>query len=930
MNFEEEYIKQTYNFLGHEKETNLRLIDPKKILPPQNYFAKNENQFIEVCKKFAGTYNIYAGINERSAQGTTSKEVVSVKTIVIDLDPIRFNAPLGKEDASTEEELKETEKVADQIINDFEELEFNPPVKCLSGNGVQLWFAFKKIEINDTNRQEIENKVKLFNENLKKKYETEKVKIDQIGDLARIIKVMGTLSIKGNNTQKRPYRIAKPLMSFERKEDTKFLENLLKLQPKQTNPEQTERKIKLSTWEILKLKNPTSAERGSLIMQLKEGNNWNEDQIIEHIAKNNKWENYDPIKTREGIIVFFKSYADKPNPRKQGQEEGYFGITETNPKAKFELKKCLGYGYHRQKSGYVVKPEIKYKIFSLQFGTGHNKTFYAITKPYEQKPLGYNETCLRPLLINKDEEGKEKIEDLSYCYPEKNVLLAICKDQKISTKIQEAKGEETITREATFEELLNKIIERHKEDEIFYKETPTISKKKIQGLKQEDWEKIIKDFIFEGINKDPIIELIYKSDLIQPNPEKIINARQYQPKNSHELVFTNSKTTKTSTAIKTGKLLNSARLSNLLGFATANEKIEGSLNNETAQITIDEIQEDTGEELFSLLSNYLEFGEAETRKGKAIVKVRGFAGLRWQGNPKINVETEKQNNNLTDWEDQEKLYQHFVDCLRIISRNNEAFGGRIALIVFRTDLISKEEFETENALKQKELDINEAIVKTILSEARDNFTDLYNDQIIIDWLSAPCSKEYKETLKQIEEEAPLQPIKDFVRGHQELANSHLRGKAFKLACVDFAPSIMNNTTNKNDLLTKAEGYVSQIEGQNITSLSNLIGVSKNEKTQVVFIKKAFEGLSEHLKIILKGLIEYIKANPEQNKPHFDAVSLFFDNAFYSKTKIKERSTKNMSKTNNLLKRFGVELTGDENEPYIYIQNKKLLEYIENE
>jgi len=286
LNFEEEYIKQTFTFLGHEKETNLRLIDPKKILPPQNYFAKNENQFIEVCKKFAGTYNIYAGINERSAQGTTSKEVVSVKTIVIDLDPIRINAPLGKEDASTEEELKETEKVADQIINDFEELEFNPPVKCLSGNGVQLWFAFPKIEINDTNRQEIENKIKLFNENLKKKYETEKVKIDQIGDLARIIKVMGTLSIKGNNTPERPYRIAKPLMSFERKEDTKFLENLLKLQPKQTNPEQTERKIKLSTWEILKLKNPTSAERGSLIMQLKEGNNWNEDQMIEHITKN--------------------------------------------------------------------------------------------------------------------------------------------------------------------------------------------------------------------------------------------------------------------------------------------------------------------------------------------------------------------------------------------------------------------------------------------------------------------------------------------------------------------------------------------------------------------------------------------------------------------------------------------------------------------
>jgi hypothetical protein len=932
LNFEEEYIKQTFTFLGHEKETNIRIIDPKGIQPVQNYFVKNENQFLQVCKTYAGKYNIYAGINERSTQGTTSREVISVKTIVIDLDPVRINAPLDKKDASTEEELKETEKVADNIIKDIIEMGFNAPIKCLSGNGVQLWFSFPKIEINDTNRQEIENKVKLFINNIKMKYETKQIKIDQIGDLARVIKVMGTLSIKGNNTTERPYRLAKPLETFERKEDTKFLEELLKLQPKQTTPELTERKVKLSTWEILKLKNPTSAERGSLIMQLKEGNNWNEQQIIEYIAKNNKWENYDPIKTREGIETFFKSYADKPNPRKQKQEneQGYFGITETNKKAKFELIKCLGYGYQRKTEGYTINPEIHYKLFEITFGTGVNKKFYVISKPFEQKALGTNETCLRKLLFNTNEEGQEKLEDISYCYPEKNILLAICKEQKINTKIivDEEKG---TTREATYEELLQKVIEKHKEEEIFYKETSTIAKKKIQNFTNNQWGQVLCDYINEGINKDPLITLIYKSDLIQPNPEKLIHARLYQPKNSHELVFTNSKTTKTSTAQKTGKLLNSARLSNLLGFATANEKIEGSLNNETQQITIDELQEDNGEELFSLLSNYLEFGEAETRKGKAIVKVRGFAGMRFQGNPKINLETEKQNknNNLNDWEDKEKLYQHFVDCLRIISRNNEAFGGRIALIVFRTDLISKEEFETENSLSLKELEINEAIVKTILNEARNNFSDLYYDQTITNWLNKPCSKEYKETLEQIEEEAPLQPIKDFIKGHRELANSHLRGKAFKLACVDYALDLMNNTLNKEELLNKAEKYVNQIETENINSLSNLIGVSKNEKTQAVFIKTAFEGLPEHLKIMLNALVKYLQLNNENNKPNFDQVSLYFNlPEYWTKQKVKERATKNMTKTNNNLKKFGVCFEGDQNEPYFYLQNKKLLEYLE--
>ena len=48
MNFEEEYIKQTFTFLGHEKETNIRIIDPKGIQPVQNYFVKNETNFTSV------------------------------------------------------------------------------------------------------------------------------------------------------------------------------------------------------------------------------------------------------------------------------------------------------------------------------------------------------------------------------------------------------------------------------------------------------------------------------------------------------------------------------------------------------------------------------------------------------------------------------------------------------------------------------------------------------------------------------------------------------------------------------------------------------------------------------------------------------------------------------------------------------------------
>jgi len=35
----------------------------------------------------------------------------------------------------------------------------------------------------------------------------------------------------------------------------------------------------------------------------------------------------------------------------------------------------------------------------------------------------------------------------------------------------------------------------------------------------------------------------------------------------------------------------------------------------------------------------------------------------------------------------------------------------------------------------------------------------------------------------------------------------------------------------------------------------------------------------------------------------------------------------MGKTNGILKKFGLELTGDEKEPYFYISNKKMLEHL---
>lgn len=701
---------------------------------------------------------------------------------------------------------------------------------------------------------------------------------------------------------------------------------------KAKQPEGQTRKVKLSTYELLKLKKPTMKERGSLVMQLKEGNGWNENQIAEHIAKNNNWEDYDPIQTRKGIETFFKSYANKPNPRKELQTPKYFGVMQFNPTAEINITNHLADGYLRKEEGYVTIPKLCYRIYAFQFGSGLNKKFFLITRPFETKNLGKQELCLRGLLFNEkeDENGnkKEMLEHISYCNPEKQILLAICKEQKITTKTQEQDGEKTITREATHEELLQRILQRHKENKIFYCETPIVPKKQLQNIDKNKWQEILEDFFHEGINKDHIIELTYKSDLIQPNPEVIKNPKYYQPKNSNELVYTNTKTTKSTTATKTSRLLLSARISKLLGFSTAQEVVKGELDNETRVITIDEVQEDKGEELFGLLNNYMEQGKCEIAKGKQSVNVTGYAGLRWQGNPKLSVEnqTNEETTGLFKYEE-EALHQHFVDSLKIISSNNEAFGGRIGYLVFRLDLRSKKDFEQTKDLTQEQIDKNEALVKAVMQEARTNYSKLYFNQQIIDWHNKPLQKYYTNKLLELERNALLEPIRLFIKGHREQANSHLRGKAFKLACVDHAINIMREETNIKALLEEANEYVTQIQEQNLISFQNLVKISENEEAKKSYLETAYKELPIHLKILIQALL---KAKEVANKqvygleeitPYFEYPSLS-----YSEKMVLERITKNMGRTSSQIQKFGISLGGDQKECSVIIQNTSLLDY----
>lgn len=221
MKFNEKEVRECYKFLNHEKETEIRILDPKRINPPKSIFVSNEDEFVNECFKYNEKYNIYAGINERSKNGTDKRDVISVKTLVIDIDAVRERG--FEKDPATDEELKECEKDCDEIILNMIKSKAKGGTKIFSGNGFQIWMAIPKIEIDDKNRNEIETKIQRFQDLIKIRYEN-KGGIDKIGDLPRIIKVWGTFNIKGQNSENRPHRLCKVINGGKREED----ENLWK------------------------------------------------------------------------------------------------------------------------------------------------------------------------------------------------------------------------------------------------------------------------------------------------------------------------------------------------------------------------------------------------------------------------------------------------------------------------------------------------------------------------------------------------------------------------------------------------------------------------------------------------------------------------------------------------------------------------------
>lgn len=222
-------VIKTYEFLGHSP------VEVTTITPPQFKGDPNTgvkdcvwidtlDKFVALCSRWESKANIYVGLNERDknfkpsrAHRASKKDIVAVYFIPIDIDAVRDEKtdPNIRYQAATNNELTNALEVCEVLWRWFEQRGFLLPAYAMSGNGAQLWARIPRYELANEPKHgtefEWELRLKAFYDEVRAavppKY-ADKVKIDSIGDVTRIFKVIGTTSVKGAPTKypDRPHR----------------------------------------------------------------------------------------------------------------------------------------------------------------------------------------------------------------------------------------------------------------------------------------------------------------------------------------------------------------------------------------------------------------------------------------------------------------------------------------------------------------------------------------------------------------------------------------------------------------------------------------------------------------------------------------------------------------------------------------------------
>jgi hypothetical protein len=173
-----------------------------------------EEEVVKWARAFNTKANLFVGRNPRDKNG----KVAGITCVSLDVDAIR-----EPKRASLLEQFERAITVG-KGINVREGI---PAVLCSSGNGALLIFPFDSIQ---TDVSELTQQIKEFERGIIERFSTSEVRIDATFDAPRLVKVMGSLSVKGERRLWRYAKFLQPVFSGVGR-GSKVLERIRRITP---------------------------------------------------------------------------------------------------------------------------------------------------------------------------------------------------------------------------------------------------------------------------------------------------------------------------------------------------------------------------------------------------------------------------------------------------------------------------------------------------------------------------------------------------------------------------------------------------------------------------------------------------------------------------------------------------------------------------
>jgi len=203
MNLLIDQIRDQYRLLNHGSDyTRVRCGNADDGRTISESRIRGINELIDWAKEFSLKGNLYIGRNPVDAKG----EVCRATSWSVDIDPKH-----PPRTACSTDELSKALRVGERIRETY-----GDGCICTSGNGALLLFSIPGNEVSDL--QLFQRQCQIVEKQIREQFQTEEVRIDATYDIARLVKLMGSVSVKGDKRYWRHARfITKPVFHSGRR-----------------------------------------------------------------------------------------------------------------------------------------------------------------------------------------------------------------------------------------------------------------------------------------------------------------------------------------------------------------------------------------------------------------------------------------------------------------------------------------------------------------------------------------------------------------------------------------------------------------------------------------------------------------------------------------------------------------------------------------